>query len=95
MTITKQVKFVAKKECIEELKALLVTMVDASRAEDGCLYYYIHQLTDNPTVFVVLESWLNDDALEGHKHSAHYLHYKANFEVYTEAKASHNLSSLG
>ncbi len=94
MTITKQVKFVAKEENIEELKALLITMIDASQAEDGCLFYHIHQLTDKPTTFVVLESWEDDDALEGHKNSAHYKHYKANFEPFTAEKYSHNLSSL-
>ena len=95
MNITKQVKFVAKDDNIEELKALLIDMVDASRAEEGCLFYYIHQLTQKPTTFVVLESWESDNALDGHKNSAHYLHYKANFEQYTAEKFSHNLSSLG
>ena len=94
MTITKQVKFVAKEENIEELKALLIDMVATSRAEEGCLFYYIHQLTEKPTTFVVLESWADNDALEGHKNSAHYIHYKANFEQYTAEKFSHELSSL-
>jgi len=94
MTITKQVTFVAKEENIEELKALLITMIDDSKAEDGCLFYHIHQMSDKPTTFVVLESWENDDALEGHKNSTHYLHYKANFEQYTADKFSDNLNDL-
>ena len=94
MTITKQVIFVAKEENIEELKALLNTMIDASREEDGCLFYYIHQMSEKPTTFVVLESWENDEALEGHKHSAHYLHYKENFEQYTAEKYSNELADL-
>jgi len=94
MTITKQVIFVAKEENIEELKALLITMIDASREEDGCLFYYIHQMSEKPTTFVVLESWENDEALEGHKHSAHYLHYKENFEQYTAEKYSNELADL-
>jgi len=94
MTITKQVIFVAKEENIEELKALLNTMIDASREEDGCLFYYIHQMSEKPTTFVVLESWESDKALEGHKHSAHYLHYKENFEQYTAEKYSNELSDL-
>ncbi len=94
MTITKQVTFVAKDECVAELKALLVDMIDASRNEDGCLFYYIHQLTQTPTTFTVLESWRDNDALEGHKHSAHYLYYKTNFEPFTAEKYSSELSSL-
>jgi quinol monooxygenase YgiN len=95
MTITKEVTFVAKDNNIEELKGLLTDMVEASRAEDGCLFYYIHQLIEKPTTFVVLESWRDDEALEGHKHSSHYLHYKSHFEPFTAEKSSDELISLG
>ncbi len=95
MTITKKVVFVAKDECIEELKALLGTMVQASRVEDGCLLYNIYQLEDKPTTFVVVEAWEDEKALDGHKNSAHYLHYKSNYEPYTADKYSDNLISLG
>ncbi len=95
MTITKKVVFVAKDECIEELKALLGTMVQASRVEDGCLLYNIYQLEDKPTTFVVVEAWEDEASLDGHKNSAHYLHYKSNFEPYTADKYSDNLISLG
>ncbi len=95
MTITKKVVFVAKDECIEELKALLGTMVQASRVEDGCLLYNIYQLQDKPNTFVVIEAWEKEASLDGHKNSAHYLHYKSNFEPYTADKYSDNLISLG
>ena len=80
MTITKKVVFVAKDESIGELKALLGTMVQASRIEDGCLLYNIYQMEDKPGTFVVIEAWESEEALEGHKHSAHYLHYKSNYD---------------
>ena len=95
MSITKKVIFVAKEESIEELKALLTTMVDASRAEEGCLLYNIYQMQDKPTTFVVIETWESDTALDGHKQSAHYAHYKSNFEPYTSDKYSDELISLG
>lgn len=95
MTITKKVVFVAKDESIEELKALLGTMVQASRIEDGCLLYNIYQLEDKPTTFVVIEAWESEKALDGHKHSAHYLHYKSSYEPFTADKYSDNLISLG
>jgi len=95
MSITKQVIFVAKEEYIEELKALLGTMVEPSRHSKGCLLYHIYQREDKPTTFVVIESWENEAALDGHKHSAHYRHYKTHFEQYTAEKYSYNLISLG
>ena len=42
MSQTKQVIFVAKEENISELKALLETMVQASRDEVGCELYHIY-----------------------------------------------------
>jgi len=95
MIITKKVVFVAKDDKINELKALLGTMVKASRAEEGCLLYNIYQMKDKPTTFIVVEAWENDKALEGHKHSEHYLHYKSQYEPFTADKYSDDLVSLG
>jgi quinol monooxygenase YgiN len=94
LTITKEVIFVAKDEHIEELKALLATMVEPSQRSEGCLLYHIYQMDDKPTTFVVIESWADEAALDGHKNSAHYKHYKANFEPFTAEKYSHNLTAL-
>ena len=94
MKITKKVVFVAKDENVAELKALLETMVEASRVEDGCLLYNIYQMKDKPNTFVVIETWENDKALDGHKNSAHYKYYKANFEPYTQDKYSDELELI-
>jgi len=95
MNITKKVIFVANEEHISELKSLLETMVAPSRASKGCLLYNIYQMDEKPTTFVVIESWEDEAALEGHKNSAHYKHYKSNFEPFTAEKESHNLTPIG
>lgn len=94
MVITKQVTFIAKKENIEELKALLKTMVQASKEEKGCLLYDIFQVNSQKEKFIVVESWENEASLDGHKVSAHYKHYKANFEVFCAHKDSLELETL-
>ena len=94
MTITKQVTFIAKDDGIEKMKELLTTMVEASKAEDGCLFYHICQLKAEPKKFVVLESWKDEKALDGHKLSAHYAYYKSNFEPYCAEKFSDDLQVL-
>jgi quinol monooxygenase YgiN len=94
MNITKKVVFIAKDDSITELKLLLETMVEASRAEEGCLLYNIYQMKDKPTTFVVIETWENDESLDGHKNSSHYKHYKANFEPFTADKYSDELEIL-
>lgn len=91
MIITKQVTFIAKDDGIEKMKELLRTMVEASKAEDGCLLYDIFQLKNEPKKFIVIESWRDEAALDGHKASAHYAYYKSNFEPYCEEKFSDDL----
>lgn len=95
MNITKKVVFVAKDECIAELKALLITMIEASREEEGCMLYNIYQMQEKPNTFVVVETWENDEALKNHQNSDHYKHYKAHFEPFTADKYSDPLVSLG
>jgi len=94
MTVTKEVIFVAKEDSIEELKGLLAMMVEPSRAEDGCHYYYINQMIQKPTTFVVFEQWRDEAALEGHRHTAHYHEYKNAFEQYTAEKFSYELMPI-
>ena len=94
MIITKKVVFIAKDDSIEELKSLLSAMVKPSQVEKGCLLYEIYQMNKKPNTFVVIESWENEAALEGHKNSSHYAHYKAHFEPYTADKYSDELTAL-
>ena len=86
MKITKQVVFIAKDGCVEELKRLLSTMVLPSKASNGCELYDIFQARDESNKFIVVESWRDEKALDGHKASAHYAHYKSNFEQYCADK---------
>jgi len=94
MIITKKVTFIAKDEYIEEMKDLLKTMVQASKDEKGCLLYDIFQFKAKPEEFLVVESWEDEEALEGHKNSSHYKHYKANFEPFCAFKSSDDLETL-
>lgn len=94
MKVTKQVIFVAKEGCAEELRGLLEMMVEPSRSEEGCLLYNIYRMKERPTTFVVIESWRDEAALKGHQNSSHYAHYKAHFEPFTADKESHILEEI-
>jgi quinol monooxygenase YgiN len=95
MKVTKKVTFIAKEGHIKQLSTLLNAMITPSRNEHGCLLYDIFQYESDPKKFIVIESWADEEALEGHKHSKHYLHYKAQYEVHTADKFSDNLNILG
>ena len=92
--VVKQVTFIAESGHEEPLRILLRDMVQPSRAEQGCLRYDIYEMSKIPGHFVVVEAWENEEALEGHRHSEHYLYYKANYEVHTAEKYSQELTPL-
>lgn len=50
---------VAKPDRIEETKAFLLSLVDATRAEAGCIDYDLHQDDANPAEFTFYENWVN------------------------------------
>ena len=82
MTITRQIIFLAKRDCIEELKALLKTTVKPSKEEDGCLQYDVFQTKNNLVEFIVIDSWENKEALDKHYETEHYSHFINNFKQY-------------
>lgn len=58
----------------EQVLTALKTVQNHSRQEDGCIRYDLHQTEDH--VFVLYESWENNDALESHAKSKHYQEYR-------------------
>ena len=95
MTITKRVTFIAKEGSEAKMKELLTAMVAPSKVEDGCIFYDIFEYADNPRKFMAVESWRDNDALNGHKSTDHYAVYKSSFEPYCEKKYSDDLLILG
>jgi quinol monooxygenase YgiN len=54
-----------------ELQGLLLSVIDAFRAEEGCVQYDLHVSTADPASFVFYENWKDGDALKSHAGSAH------------------------
>lgn len=56
----------AKPGMEEELGKRLLTLVEPSRAEEGCISYDIHQSNDDPAVWMAYENWRSEDDLALH-----------------------------
>ena len=82
MSITRQIIFLAKKDCIEELKELLKTTIIDTKKEKGCLIYEVFQTINNPVEFIVIDSWKDEESLKKHYESKHYLNFINNFKQY-------------
>ena len=50
----------------DELVALMETMQDNSRLEDGCLRYGFFAAVEDPLSFVAVEEWADREALDRH-----------------------------
>ena len=95
MKITKRVTFIAKEGCEDKMRELLTAMVAPSKMEDGCIFYDIFEYENNSRKFMAVESWRDNNALDGHKSTPHYAVYKSSYEPYCEKKYSDDLLILG
>ena len=69
--VTVVAEITAKPGCEEELKALLLSVVEPTRKEEGCIQYDLHQNSKEPGKFVFYENWATGEALAKHAQSEH------------------------
>ena len=50
----------------EEVLALLLEMVEASRKEAACIQYDLHQVNDDENQFIFYEIWKDQAGLDAH-----------------------------
>lgn len=60
----------------DELLAASRPCIEATRKEDGCLSYDLHQSVSDPDQVVFVERWRDREALELHFQSAHLAAWK-------------------
>jgi quinol monooxygenase YgiN len=53
-------------EHADELRQHLLTLVEPSRADPGCVKYILHEVIDKPGVFVFYEGWEDIAAIDAH-----------------------------
>ena len=56
----------ARPETVDEVRRVLLELIESSRAEAGCLKYELLQNAENPTDFTFVETFASDDALKAH-----------------------------
>lgn len=69
--LTLVVQLVSRPEKIEDIKTLLLLMVERSRPEEGCVNYHLHQSNDDPAHFWFYENWTSVDTLNRHLEKPH------------------------
>lgn len=64
-------KITAKPGKEEELKNVLLSLIEPTRSEAGCINYNFHQDADNGAVFMFYENWASKQALDEHLQTPH------------------------
>jgi quinol monooxygenase YgiN len=76
------------------LKEMLSSLVEPSRAEEGCLRYDVFEVEKNPGHFLLIEIWQTAEHLDKHKKTAHFLKFKNAAGVLVASKSSEALNDL-
>jgi (4S)-4-hydroxy-5-phosphonooxypentane-2,3-dione isomerase len=72
------VTWVAKAGREAEVAALFSKLTQESRKEPGCVMYLAHRHGTEPRRFFIYEQYKDDDAIEAHRATAHFLQYVKN-----------------
>lgn len=75
----------------ELLRKELLNLVEASRMEDGCLQYTLHESVENSDTFVFYERWKDEEALTFHMNAEHYKYCGQQTEPLLEKQEIHRL----
>lgn len=66
----------AKAGLEEEVRKILEALTDASRKEKGNISYHLHQDINNLNVFIIIEEWESQDAIDFHNQTPHFAKFK-------------------
>jgi quinol monooxygenase YgiN len=61
----------------EELRRAVLSIVEPTRKEDGCVQYDLHVHTSDPGRFVFYENWTSPSHLDRHAVSSHIQAFRA------------------
>jgi quinol monooxygenase YgiN len=59
----------------DELRQKLMTLIEPSRAEPGCVMYTLHENPSEPGRFLFYEIWKDDAAFEYHTQTKHFTEF--------------------
>ena len=78
--VTVFASFYPKKDKIDEVRKILSAMVEPTRAESGNETYDLFSMKDESSdeTFHLFEIYSGKDALDFHRGTEHYKHYRAN-----------------
>jgi quinol monooxygenase YgiN len=93
LTIVANIK--AKESEVERVKSELLKLIDATRAEEGCINYDLHQDNENPAHFLFFENWVSRELWQAHMGTPHIADYLAATEGAVESFVVNEMTHIG
>ncbi len=83
--LTVVAKLKAKNGCEGQLDEALRSLVEPTRAEQGCINYDLHRSHEDPGLFIFYENWESRPLWEAHMKSPHLLEFGEKQGALTES----------
>lgn len=80
------VKRLIKEGKVEEVKKIYEEMITLTKKENGCISYALYQDENNPRLLALMEEWENEDVLNVHMQTDHFLKLVPKLNDLTEIK---------
>lgn len=64
-------RIVAQEDKVAEARELLLSLIEPTRKEEGCISYQLLENKNDPTDFTFVEVWASQDAINGHFATSH------------------------
>ena len=75
--VTVVARFKAVEGMDQKLKELLLTLIEPSRSDEGCIKYELHQAINDPALFIFYEIWQSKEHLDKHSATSHVQHFRS------------------
>ena len=83
--LTVVAKLKAKNGCEDQLGEMLKGLVEATRAEQGCINYDLHRSHEDPGLFIFHENWETRTLWEAHMKSPRLVAFGEKQDAMTES----------
>ncbi|MFC7370983.1 putative quinol monooxygenase [Fictibacillus iocasae] len=84
----------AKQGNEQKLYEELIKVASASQQEEGCTQYRLHQSIEDGGLFVLYESYRDEESLQLHIDSPHYKGYRETIQHLIETREVHKLGQI-
>lgn len=84
----------AKKDKTDFIRQKLLSLIDLTRVEEGCVVFDLHENNDDPSHFVFYEIWETRELWLEHLDTALFKEYKASISDSLEDIGFHEMTQI-